>query len=125
MCAHNLRDSKGQLLKKPTGWLSNLPFVLDQMAKQCAGDHPHGQCLGSSETKRAQVYTPELAKAVVKGVKHALAEFGDERFVCQAEHQQLSWVADADYDDSPSTTTMGLPGNLLETSRCATRCSWM
>ena len=79
----DLRNKAGELLKKPTGWLSNLASVLDQVALPCPGAqyHQHGVCLGGATTKRAQVYTPELAKAIVRGLESALAEYGDERFV--------------------------------------------
>ncbi|CAE7823434.1 DNMT3A [Symbiodinium sp. CCMP2456] len=79
MCAFNLKDASGRLLKKPTGWMTDLPRVLDQVALPCScAPNTHGQVLGGN-SQRAQVYTKELAEAVVRGVQESLAADGDER----------------------------------------------
>ena len=85
MCSFNLRDPYDQLLKKPTGWLGNLPEILDALAVQCSGGHEHGQCMGARTTKLAQVYTVELAQAFVSGLLKALHRCGDERLCGCAE----------------------------------------
>ncbi|CAE7222193.1 unnamed protein product [Symbiodinium sp. CCMP2456] len=94
MCAFNLRDAQGHLLKKPTGWLGSVPEVLAQLCVSCPGNHEHGQCLGSNNTRKAQVYTRELAKACVNGLVQALQREGDERW-CQ------SWTSEASLPDDP------------------------
>ena len=102
MCRHGLTDSKGQLLKKPTGWMSDLPEILDRLAVVCQGGHQHGQCLGGSETRRAQAYTPQLAKAVIRGIQSSLRNNGDERFTSSCPSHHPSWIMDVkhyQYDD--------------------------
>ena len=84
MCAHRLMDPAGRLLKKPTGWMSDLPLVLAQVAKPCqCAPGTHGQVLGGN-SQRAQVYTPELAQAVVSGLHASLEADGDERMTQHA-----------------------------------------
>ncbi|CAE7457471.1 unnamed protein product, partial [Symbiodinium necroappetens] len=84
MCAHKLMDPAGKLLKKPTGWMSDLPLVLAQVAKPCqCAPGMHGQVLGGN-SQRAQVYTLELAQAVVSGLHASLEADGDERMTQHA-----------------------------------------
>ncbi|CAE7314402.1 unnamed protein product, partial [Symbiodinium sp. CCMP2592] len=100
MCMFDMRTRQGQLLKKPTGWLSDLPELLDSLAVECDGSHEHGQCLGGSVTKQAQVYPPTLARAFVNGVLQALHRCGDERFCTNVQAHASSidqldtWHAD-------------------------------
>ena len=67
MCPHNLRGKEGGLMEKETGWMSDLPVLIDAVALQCSGDRPREYCL-SGNSKRAQVYTPELAPSVIHGL---------------------------------------------------------
>ncbi|CAE7400538.1 GIP [Symbiodinium sp. CCMP2456] len=79
MCAFNLKDASERPLKKPTGWMTDLPRVLERVALPCScAPDAHGQVLGGN-SQRAQVYTKELAEAVVRGVQESLAADGDER----------------------------------------------
>ena len=96
MCRYNLRGKTGLLLKKPTGWMSDLPVLLDQLCRQCPGSsvHEHGEVLGGS-SKLAQVYTRELATAAVKGLVWALRESGDERFVRCHEDIESIWKVES------------------------------
>ena len=80
MCRFGLRGRDGWLIRKHTGWASDLPQILDQIAIPCSGSHHQEPCLGGN-SKRAQVYTRQLARAVICGLMHALRDFGDERFL--------------------------------------------
>ena len=91
--SETLRDKDGLLMKKPTGWLSDLPSILDAVGQPCACQTPHGQVLGGN-SKRAQVYSPELCKAVVHGLEVALRDAGDERFNALNEAEGV-WLAEA------------------------------
>ncbi|CAL1130232.1 unnamed protein product, partial [Cladocopium goreaui] len=91
MCRFGLRGKEGHLIRKHTGWLSDLSELLDELALECPGHgHQHEQCLGGN-SKRAQVYTRQLARAVVKGLKRALARSGDERFIFP-DAVRFSWT---------------------------------
>ena len=58
----------GLLLRKDTGWCSDLPRVLDAVALPCNGAHQHELCLGGN-AKHAQIYTKKLCRAVIDGLK--------------------------------------------------------
>ena len=92
MCNFGLRGKEGRLLKKETGWCSDLPELLKYVAVPCPGHHEHEECLGSN-AKRGQVYTKKLAKAVVDGLCQALFDAGDERFCLPPEpHNLTAWI---------------------------------
>ncbi|CAE7889819.1 RE1 [Symbiodinium microadriaticum] len=95
MCCYGLTGKDGLLLKKPTGWLCDLPLLLDQVCQQCPGPdvHVHGQVMGGNSV-RAQVYTTKLAKAVVRGLCDSLKELGDERF--NSATSSSIWQADVE-----------------------------
>ena len=97
MCNFNLRHDQGRLLKKPTGWLSDCPAILDRIALPCQGGHEHGQCMGGKVTKMAQVYTMELAEAFIEGVIDAMKNDGDERFAYNS-FEATQWADGASYD---------------------------
>ena len=72
MCAFGMliRDSNGEqeLAKKMTTWLSNGEAIVDALHRRCSGDHPHADLFGG-KAKQAQVYPPELCKAIIQGLK--------------------------------------------------------
>ena len=80
MCCFNLRGRHGGLMKKPTRWLSNCSEVIAMLSLRCSGDHEHEECMGPN-TRLGQVYTYELAHAVVRGVQMALRGHFDERML--------------------------------------------
>ena len=81
MCRFGLKDKNGAPLKKPTGWMSDLPAVLQRIALPCLCQQgSHGQVLGGN-SGLSQVYTPQLAQAIIEGVCDSLQQDGDERFV--------------------------------------------
>lgn len=111
MCNFELRGREGMLLKKDTGWLTDVEEVLHQVAKPCSGNHEHEACMGGN-AKRAQVYTRALARAVVKGLLHALRARGDERFVLPVDSgARFGWVCSTEVSTS--------------TSSCWTTSSWV
>ena len=79
MCAYELLGKDGYPLKKATGWLSNHPVLLKSVTKKCAGNHEHEECIGVN-AKLAAVYTPCLARSLVKSLMEVLRDLGDERF---------------------------------------------
>ena len=78
MCCFNLQGRQGGLMKKPTRWLSNCAEVLEMLDARCPGDHEHEECMGPN-TRLGQVYTYELAHAVVHGLQRSLRSGFDER----------------------------------------------
>jgi len=97
MCRFGLRGRQGKLLQKNTGWCSDLPLVLDEICLTCNHNNSamHEPCLGGN-SKRAQVYTRQLAKALIQGLMQSLKQCGDERWM----HHFA--------EDHPSTWTCGL-----------------
>lgn len=98
MCNFGLVGRNGHFLKKDTGWLSDLSEVLNYVAKPCEGNHQHEECLGGN-AKRAQVYTRQLAKAVIDGLVDALINHGDERWIPQEGFQRFNWTCGANHGD--------------------------
>ena len=73
-CMHNMRSSRdGGLLKKPTCWFSMSREIVAELAVKCNGKHQHSTCLGGSVCRAAGAYTPEIGRAVVRGVKRTMA----------------------------------------------------
>ena len=69
-CAFGLQvKDKGtyHLVQKKTGVLTNSPEVAKELSRQCSGQHDHLQLKGGNLTKQAQVYPPELCKAICRG----------------------------------------------------------
>lgn len=92
MCSFGLRGRDSQLLKKDTGWLSDLPLVLNQVCQPCQGGHEHEACLGDN-ARRGQVYTPALAQAVIAGLQQSLQADGDERFNQPPDEGPFTWLS--------------------------------
>ena len=61
MCPFGKCDRQGNLLLKPTLWVSNAEGILDEVAKLCSGDHPHGSVKGCGNTAETGQYTEQLA----------------------------------------------------------------
>ena len=60
-------------VRKPAGFLTNSPFVNNELNKARPGDHAHvllqGHSQGSiSRTKQAHAYPPELCRAICRGL---------------------------------------------------------
>jgi hypothetical protein len=93
MCQYGMMqlddDGIERHVKKPTRWLSNSPFILNELDKRCAGDHHHVQLLGG-KAKAAQVYPKRLCSAILKGLKKQLTCDGviSERFIGSVEPEE-------------------------------------
>eukprot|EP00969_Alexandrium_andersonii_P309206 13663949-Alexandrium_andersonii.AAC.1 len=69
MCAYGLSGENGHYLKKPTGWLVSHPALAAAVSRRCPGNHAHEMCAGDQQCRRAQVYTPQLARAICRAVR--------------------------------------------------------
>lgn len=98
MCNFELRGKDGMLIKKDTGWLTDLDEIGSKLALPCPGNHQHEVCMGGN-SKRAQIYTRQLAKAVVSGLVQALQDRGDERLLRQETSAKFSWVCGSEFDE--------------------------
>ena len=72
-CAYGAVDSEsGDPIKKPTGWMSNSPAVLNELSRQCTCSRQHALVLGSNangtRSSQAGRYPPDLARAVCHGL---------------------------------------------------------
>ena len=66
-CMFGLLSKEGKLVKKPTGFLTNSPQVARELSRVCNKRHGHQPLKGGSRCRDAQVYPPELCKAICKG----------------------------------------------------------
>ena len=79
-------SATGELLKKPTLWVSTSPEICDALAVRCRNrpghvDHEHGECQGGNVSKHAGRYTPEIAKAIHKGFTLTLRRKDPNRLI--------------------------------------------
>ena len=77
MCAQGMHitRSDGSRLRafKPAGWVSNSPYILDQLNKQCNNlnnDHDHDQChahssLENGKASRAAMYPEQFCYSIL------------------------------------------------------------
>ena len=98
MCNFGLRGRDGMLIKKDTGWLTDLVEIGSRLALPCPGNHQHEVCMGGN-SKRAQIYTRQLAKAVVSGLVEAMQERGDERFLRRETSAKFNWACGSEFDE--------------------------
>eukprot|EP00435_Cladocopium_sp_Y103_P028086 s2384_g7.t1 len=72
-CRYGLRAKSGVAYRKPTGFLSNNPQVIEQLGLRCDGTHPHemviGRDSGGLRSRQAQHYPAGLVEAILKGYK--------------------------------------------------------
>ena len=54
-----------ELVKKPTGFMTNAIKVAENLKRDCAGDHRHVVLIGGGRAKRAEVYLGELCKQII------------------------------------------------------------
>ena len=87
MCAFGKCNTHGELLKKPTKFMSSSPWILKFLDRRCQGGHKHGDFLKFSNTKATGEYTPALAAAIVKGLKYQKAA-DDAKVACPVEADQ-------------------------------------
>ena len=71
-CRFGLLSKEGEVVKKPTGFLTNSPQTAKELARECDGRHRHRQLAGGSRCQQAQVYPPELCKAICRGAARGL-----------------------------------------------------
>ena len=75
MCAFGMVEG-GELVKKPTGFMTNAVKLADRLTKDCSGDHRHVVLLGGGKARRAQVYPNELCKQIIIGLKDQMMHDG-------------------------------------------------
>lgn len=100
MCNFGLRGRNGLLMQKKTGWCSDVDAILKNVGIPCNQQHEHEHCLGGN-SKRAQVYTRQLARAIVKGLIDTLRDLGDERWISN-DHHRYHWVCGCEPDELDS-----------------------
>ena len=86
--------NSGELLLKPTMWISTSPEICDELGLKCKnmtnpGDHIHDLCLGGSRiTQHAGRYTKQIAEAIHRGFVKTLKRKEPGRI-----RQMLRWVS--------------------------------
>lgn len=58
--------------RKPTGFMSNSPYILAELNRVCQGQHQHQPLIGG-RARAVQEYTVELCRAICKGVQRQKA----------------------------------------------------
>ena len=91
MCRHDMRISGPHgdegLARKPTGWLSNSPIILEELNVQCTNDHKHAS-LENGRANQAAMYPEKLCYAVLRGVRRQMvalvvAHTGEIGAICE------------------------------------------
>eukprot|EP00973_Karenia_brevis_P093559 12417904-Karenia_brevis.AAC.1 len=97
-CAYNLlsKDDEGVgLVYKPTAFLTNAPFVAERLQRRCSNIesknvHRHVHLL-SGRARKAQVYPPELCRAICAGIRDQKNYDGSgERLIGSFEVDRIS-----------------------------------
>ena len=97
-CQFGQETDAGDPLKKPTGFMSNAPELLDELNKRCFGRRglcsrpkggKHAECLGK-KAQRAAIFPGELCIAILRGFKFQLLK--DRRM----RHGEVGLTYDAD-----------------------------
>ena len=86
-CQYGQASIHGDPIRKPTGWMSNSPRILEQLGDRCYGrggrctrrEGGRHQLCSSSHARRAAVYPFELCRAILTGFRNQLRD--DERHV--------------------------------------------
>ena len=74
MCRFGMRarDHLGEgLVKKPTGFMTDSPYLEAELSRLCDGTHRHVQLLGG-RAKAAQVYPESLCRTILKRLEIAV-----------------------------------------------------
>lgn len=64
------------LAKKPTRFMSSSAEVLKELDKKCNHEHEHVPLMGKQRTTAAAIYTPELCRAMLRGIEAQLHREG-------------------------------------------------
>ena len=97
-CQFGQETDSGDPLKKPTGFMSNAPELLDELNRRCFGRRglcsrhrggEHAECLGK-KAQRAAIFKDELCIAILRGFKRQLISDrrmrnGEVGLTCDAE----------------------------------------
>ena len=75
MCAFGMSVTGIGLNKKPTGLLTNSPYVAEEMGRLCDGGHQHVNLM-EGRAKKAEEYPKAFCQAMVKGIKRQLRADG-------------------------------------------------
>ena len=79
-CQLGQETDKGEPIRKPTGFMSNCPDILEQLNKRCAGrggkcSRPSGgthQLCNGKVARRAAIFHRELCEGILIGLKNYL-----------------------------------------------------
>ncbi|CAE7252114.1 RE1 [Symbiodinium sp. CCMP2592] len=84
-CVFGLANSRGELHKKPTGFVTNNRTVAEALSKRCAKGHHHAWIWGSKAvSQRAQVYPPGLVDAILESYSRSIGKAPQEIRRCRA-----------------------------------------
>ena len=79
-CQYGQQTDQGDPLKKPTGFMSNAPLLIQHLGKRCFGkgglcSRPlggkHVECIGK-KAQRAAIFQEELCVAILRGIRAQL-----------------------------------------------------
>ena len=75
MCMQGMCSPKGLPVRKSTGWLSNAPFVLNELRTRCDQAHTHDVLL-NGKAKAAAIFPIPLCKSILRGIRKQLTHDG-------------------------------------------------
>eukprot|EP00971_Amphidinium_carterae_P021676 427704-Amphidinium_carterae.3 len=72
-CMYGLKNDKGELHKKPTRKLTNLPMAEKYLSTRSSNDHSHTRLEGE-QVQKAQTWLARLTQVIVKTIGKVLSE---------------------------------------------------
>ena len=102
-CQWGLVDREGQLMKKPTKFLTNSQPIATTLSQRCKGDHVHQHILGGtkggSRSQAVQVYPDRLIDAILESYKGQLKGISQ----IQVHYMNYESPTVSDLDEVPTT----------------------
>ena len=82
-CRLNLRDSNGQLVQKPTRFVTTAMCVANALSLRCTGGHEHAPVQGRAvgESGKLGAWTVELAHQILLGTLQQMMTEKDAQFI--------------------------------------------
>ena len=106
----------GDLVKKPTRWMSNCIEILEELDRRCSGrngicsanNKPHAVCSGRT-AREAAIYPFEMCSAILKGLRRHLDRQGR---ILPGVHGVLPRVDNTSMDESNTSELLAMLGTV-------------
>ena len=104
-------DGREELVRKPTGWLTNSQRIADALSRACTGDHAHGSVF-NGRPQQVAVYPPKLVAAILRALRDELRSAGrlaefEAGPTVEEEPPETAWAQEPEFWDEISGATLG------------------